>query len=143
MASNGKANQGQKEEKTMPTVELIKMTRGLRGKGNAGKKVEYMGIAEGPRPENPVNVALELVKQDLQEFWDRFILGYNEFSFDAIADPIGAFIDPSWDAEKIKNFRGSVNFLSKTFGKDREEIAEGLIAQMKAQAEESSEKAPA
>lgn len=123
------------EDRTMPNVDLIKMTRGLRGKGNKDKKVEYQGINDAaPRPDNVVDAILGLVDQDLQKLWDRFVIGYNEMSFEAIADPIAAYIDPTWDDEKVKAFRGTVNQFSKLMGKDKEEIAEKLLAEMNATA---------
>jgi hypothetical protein len=112
----------------MPNVELITMERGLRGKGNEGKKVNYQGISEdAPRPDNPLDAALQLVSGDLQNFWERFVLGYNEYSYTAVADPIAAFLDASWDADKTKNFRMTVNAMSKLTGRDKEEVAGELL----------------
>jgi hypothetical protein len=117
-----------RENKTMPGIELVQSERGLRGKGNEGKKVSFETISEtAPRPDNPLDAALQLVKGDLQEFWDRFVLGYNEFSYNAVADPIGAFIDASWDADKVKNFRMTVNAMSKLTSRDKEEVAAELL----------------
>jgi hypothetical protein len=115
-------------ENTMPNVELIPMERGLRGKGNEGKKVTYQGISEAaPRPDNPMDAALSLVKGDLQEFWDRYVLGFNEYAYEALADPIAKYLVPEWDADKTKNFRLTVNAMSKLTGKDKDEVAEELI----------------
>jgi hypothetical protein len=112
----------------MPTVEMITATRGLRGKGNEGKKVEFQSISESaPRPDNPLDAALQLVKGDLQEFWDRYVLGYNEFSYNAVADPIAAFLDTSWDADKVKNFRMTCNAMAKLTGRDKEDVASELL----------------
>jgi len=113
---------------TMPNVELIPMERGLRGKGNEGKKVTYQGISEtAPRPDNPMDAALSLVQGDLQNFWERFVLGYNEYSYEALADPIAKYLNPEWDADKTKNFRLTVNAMSKLTGKDKDEVAEELV----------------
>lgn len=115
-------------EKTMPNVELVKATRGLRGKGNEGKKVEFDSISDAaPRPDNPMEAAMQLVGGDLQEFWNRFVLGYNEYSYEAVADPIAAFIDSSWDVDKVKNFRMTVNAMSKLTQRDKEDIAGELV----------------
>lgn len=115
-------------EKTMPNVELVKMERGLRGKGNEGKKINYEGISEtAPRPDNPMDAALTLVNGDLQEFWNRYVLGYNEYAYEALADPIAKYLDDSWDDDKRKNFRLTVNAMSKFLGKDKDEVAESLI----------------
>ena len=116
----------------MPNVELVTMERGLRGKGNEGKKISYQGISEtAPRPDNPMDAALQLVNGDLQEFWNRYVLGYNEYSYEALADPIAKYLDDSWDDDKKKNFRLTVNAMSKFLGKDKDEVAEGLIKQGK------------
>lgn len=116
------------EENTMPNVELIPMERGLRGKGNEGKKVTFQGISEtAPRPDNPVDAAMNLVGNDLQQFWERFSLGYNEYAYEALADPIAKFLNPEWDADKTKNFRLTVNAMSKLTGKDKDDVAEELI----------------
>ena len=116
------------EGQTMPSVELIPMERGLRGKGNEGKKVTYQGISEtAPRPDNPMDAALSLVSGDLQNFWERFVLGYNEYSYEALADPIAKYLNPEWDADKTKNFRLTVNAMSKLTGKDKDDVAEELI----------------
>lgn len=122
-----RANTGQVGETKMPTVALVTMERGLRGKGNEGKKVQFQAIAEGPRPDSPLEAAMELVNNDAQDFWDRFVLGYNEYSYQAIADPIAAFLDESWDADKTKNFRMSVNALAKLTGREKEEVAAELL----------------
>lgn len=120
-----------KEGINVPNVTLVKMERGLRGKGNKDKKVTFEGIDDSAaRPDNPLDAALQLVQGDVQAFWDRFTLGYNEFAYDTIADPIAVFINSSWDADKVKNFRNSVNALSKLTGKDREDVAEELVKQM-------------
>lgn len=112
----------------MPNVEMVKATRGLRGKGNEGKKVEFDAISEtSPRPDNPLDAALQLVKGDLQDFWDRFVLGFNEYSYNAVADPIAAFLDPTWDADKTKNFRMTCNAMAKLTGRDKEEVAAELL----------------
>lgn len=112
----------------MPTVELVKMERGLRGKGNEGKKVKYEGISEAaPRPDNPVDSAMQLVANDLQAFWDRFVLGFNEFAYEALADPIAKYINPEWDADKVKNFRLTVNAMSKLTARDKDDVAEELV----------------
>lgn len=117
-----------RENKTMPTAQLIPMERGLRGKGNEGKKVTYQGISEtAPRPDNPMDAALALVEGDLQAFWERYVLGYNEYSYEALADPIAKFLNPEWDADKTKNFRLTVNAMSKLTGKDKDDVAEELI----------------
>ncbi len=131
MSEREKANQGHNvgEGNKMPNVELIEMERGLRGKGNEGKKVKYKGISDtAARPDNPMDAAIQLVAGDLQEFWDRFVLGYNEFSYEALADPIAKYIPATgWDVDKIKNFRLTVNAMSKLTGKDKDEVAEELI----------------
>lgn len=125
---NPLANKGQI---TMPNVEMLETERGLRGKGNEGKKVKFQAISEtAARPDNPMDAALTLVGNDLQEFWDRFVLGYNEYAYNAVADPIAAFLDSSWDADKVKNFRNSVNAMAKFLGKDKEEIAQALLNEM-------------
>jgi hypothetical protein len=117
-----------KEGITMPSVELVKMERGLRGKGNEGKKVAYEGISEtAARPDNPVDAAMQLVSNDLQNFWDRFVLGYNEYAYEAVADPIAKYLNPEWDADKTKNFRLTVNAMSKLTGKDKDDVAEELV----------------
>lgn len=117
-----------KEKKTMPNVEMVTTQRGLRGKGNEGKKVEFQAISEtAPRPDNPMDAALNLVNGDLQEFWDRYVLGYNEYAYNAVADPIAEFIDSSWDADKVKNFRMTVNAMAKLTGKDKSDVAGELV----------------
>lgn len=116
------------EGSKVPNVELINMERGLRGKGNEGKKINYQGISEtAPRPDNPMDAALQLVNGDLQEFWNRYVLGYNEYAYEALADPIAKYLDDSWDDDKRKNFRLTVNAMSKFLGKDKDEVAENLI----------------
>ncbi len=116
------------EGNKVPNVELVNMERGLRGKGNEGKKINYQGISEtAPRPDNPMDAALQLVNGDLQEFWNRYVLGYNEYSYEALADPIAKYLDDSWDDDKRKNFRLTVNAMSKFLGKDKDEVAENLI----------------
>jgi len=116
------------EDSKMPTVELVTAERGLRGKGNEGKKVQFQSISDtAPRPDNPLEAALQLVSGDLQDFWERFVLGYNEYSYNAVADPIAAFLDASWDADKTKNFRMTVNAMSKLTGRDKEEVASELL----------------
>lgn len=118
-------------ENIMAGVVLVKMERGLRGKGNEGKKITYEGISEAePRPDSPVDAAMQLVANDAQAFWDRFVLGYNEYAYEALADPIAKFINPEWDADKVKNFRITVNTMAKLMGKDKDEIAEALVAQL-------------
>lgn len=115
-------------EKTMPAVELVEVERGLRGKGNEGKKVKFQAISEtAARPDNPIEAALNLVESDLQEFWERFTLGYNEYAYNAVADPIAAFLDSSWDADKTKNFRMTVNAMAKLTGRDKEDVAGELL----------------
>lgn len=112
----------------MPQVELVKMTRGVRGKGNQGRKVEFEGISDtAPRPDNVIDAAMQFVNQDLQAFWDRFVLGANEYAYEAVADPIAAFIDSSWDSDKVKSFRASVHAIAKFTGKDKEDVAEELV----------------
>ena len=126
--NNVPANKG---EKTMPNVEMVQMERGIRGKGNEGKKVQFQAISEtAPRPDNPMDAALTLVNGDLQEFWNRYVLGYNEYAYEAVADPIAEFLDSSWDADKTKNFRMTVNAMAKLTGKDKSEVAQALLAQI-------------
>jgi hypothetical protein len=128
MSESTKANSGHIGEEKMPTVTLIKMERGLRGKGNEGKKVSYEGINEAePRPDNVIDAAMNLVGSDLQAFWDRFVLGFNEYAYEALADPIAKYINAEWDEAKTKNFRLTVNAMSKLTGKDKDEVAEELI----------------
>jgi len=130
---NNGVDNPQTEEKQTMSITLVKETRGVRGKGNKDKKVEFLAIPENaPRPENLINEILELVGQNQQDLWERFILGFNEYAYQAIADPIAAYIDSSWDDEKVKAFRGTVNQFAKLMGKDREEIAEKLLAEMNA-----------
>lgn len=127
-ATNGINTDTITRENTMPNVEKVKMERGLRGKGNEGKKVTYEGISEtAARPDNPMDAALALVEGDLQAFWERYVLGFNEYAYEALADPIAKFLDPNWDADKTKNFRLTVNAMSKLTGKDKDEVAEELI----------------
>lgn len=131
MASKGNTALSNSEVKTMPNVVMVETERGLRGKGNEGKKVKFQAISETEaRPDNPLDAALQSVSGDLQEFWDRFVAGYNEFAYNAVADPIAQFIDASWDADKVKNFRNSVNAISKLTQKDKEEVAQALLAQI-------------
>lgn len=114
--------------RTMPNVEMIETERGLRGKGNEGKKVKFQAISESAaRPDNPMEAALNLVGNDLQEFWDRFVLGFNEYAYNAVADPIAEFLDSSWDTDKQKNFRMTVNAMAKLTGRDKAEVATELL----------------
>jgi hypothetical protein len=128
--SKGEANKGHEGAETMPNVELVPMERGLRGKGNEGKKITYQGISEtAPRPDNPLDAALQLVTGDMQAFWDRYVVGFNECAYEALADPIAKYLDDSWDDDKKKNFRLTVNAMSKFLGKDKDEVAEIMIKQ--------------
>ncbi len=110
----------------------VETERGLRGKGNEGKKVKFQAISEAePRPANVIDAALEAVNHDQQAFWESFVYGFNERAYEAVADPIAEFIDASWDADKTKNFRMSVNAMAKFLQKDKAEIAQALLAEIK------------
>ena len=120
-----------RENDNMPNIEMVETERGLRGKGNEGKKVKFMAISEtAARPDNPLDAALQSVNGDLQEFWDRYVAGYNEFAYSAVADPIAAFIDPSWDSDKQKQFRNAVNAIAKITQRDKEDVAADFLKQM-------------
>ncbi len=115
----------------MPAVVFTEIERGIRGKGNEGKKVKFQAISESePRPDNPMEAALNTVSGDLQAFWERFVLGFNEYAYEAVADPIAEYIDSSWDADKTKNFRMTVNAMAKLTGKEKGEVAQALLAQI-------------
>jgi len=126
-------NAHEQRESVMAGVNLVKMERGIRGKGNKGTKVQFEGIDEtAPRPDNPLEVAMNLVKGEAQEFWERFVHGFNELAYEAVADPIAEFINPAWDDDKKKNFRLSVNAMAKVLGKDKDEVAKAIAEQINA-----------
>lgn len=162
------ANQScEKVDKKMANVELVTMTRGKRGRQETEKpkledfktkdehkaavkawqqtnNVEYQGINDSaPRPDNPMDAAMELVKGDLQNFWDRYVKGFNEFAYEAVADPIARYLTNdvfyfmkddvrTFDEDKAKNFRIIVNTTAKMMDLDKEVVAEKLLADLSA-----------
>lgn len=116
------------KETTMSAVVMVETERGIRGKGNEGRKVKFQAISETEaRPDNPMDAALTLVNGELQAFWERFVAGFNEYAYEAVADPIAEFIDSSWDADKAKNFRMTVNAMAKLTQRDKSEVAGELL----------------
>lgn len=118
---------------TVAGVTLKEATRGLRGKGNKDKTVTFLEIDDTlPRPTNVMDavvaISSEISRENFeQELWDRFVLGYNAKAYEAVADPLADYIDSSWDADKTKNFRATVNAMAKLTNRDKTEVAEELL----------------
>lgn len=138
----------------MAGYTLVEMKQGRRGRGETPKpklekgaskdekaefektlaewtaqnQVTYQGVSESePRPDNPMDAIIELSGQDLQVVWDCFVAGYNARAFELVSDPLADFIDSSWDADKAKNFRATVNAMAKLTSRDKVEVAEELL----------------